>query len=87
MLQFVPIAPWEISTSQTSSRTAMTSKSVKFLKYVEENFSSQVLSEPTRKGALLDLLYSNREGLMGDAIVGGCLGHSDHEMVEFKISM
>ena len=23
--------------------------------------------------------------VMGDVMVGGCLGHSDHEMVEFKI--
>jgi len=22
---------------------------------------------------------------MGDVMVGGCLGHSDHEMVKFKI--
>ena len=49
------------------------------------NFLSQVLSEPTRKDALLDLLFVNREGLVGDVMVGGCLGHSDHEMVEFKI--
>ena len=47
---------------------------------------SQVLSEPTRKDApLLDLLFVNRERLTGDGMVGGCVGHSDHEMVEFKI--
>ena len=56
-----------------------------YLKYVEDNFLSQVLSEPTRKGALLDLLFVNREGLMGDVMVGGCLGHSDHERIESKI--
>jgi len=33
---------------------------------------------------LLDLLHVHR-GLMEDAMVGGCLGHSNHEMVKFKI--
>lgn len=61
----------------------MTSKSGEFQKYVEDNFLSHALSEPTRKDALLDLLFLNR-GLVGDVMVGGCLGHSDHEMVEFK---
>jgi len=35
--------------------TAMMSKSWKFLKFVGDNFVSQVFSEPTRKDALLDL--------------------------------
>ena len=64
--------------------TAVTSKSGKFLKF-EDNFSSQVLSEPTMKDALLHLLFVNRGGLVGGVMIGGCLGHSDHEMVEFKI--
>ncbi len=45
--------------------TAVTSRSWKFLKFVGENFLSQVLSEPTRKDGLVDLLYVNREGLVG----------------------
>jgi len=40
--------------------------------------------EPTRGGALLDLLLSNKE-LVGDVEVRSCLGQSDHEMVEFSI--
>jgi len=44
-----------------------------------------VSSEPNRKDALLDLLMVNREELVGYVIVDGCLSHSDHEMVEFKI--
>ena len=55
------------------------------MKFVGDNILSQVLSEPARKDALLDLLLVNREGLVGDVMVGGCLGHSDHEMVVFKI--
>jgi len=76
------------STSQTFNweyHTAVTSNSGKSLKYVKDNFLTQVLSEPARKDVLLELLFVNREGLVGDVMVGGCLGHSDHEMIEFKI--
>jgi len=45
----------------------------------------QVVEEPTRKGALLDLVLANKEGLVEDVKVGGRLGCSDHEMVEFRI--
>lgn len=45
----------------------------------------QVLREATRKGALLDLLFVNRDNIMCEVMIGGCLGHSNHEMVEFKI--
>ncbi|PKU30268.1 glycerol kinase [Limosa lapponica baueri] len=41
--------------------------------------------EPTRRGALLDLVLTNKEGLVGDVKVRGSLGCSDHEMVEFMI--
>lgn len=44
-----------------------------------------MLSEPKRKDALPVLLFVNREGLVRDVVIGGCLGHSDHEMIEFKI--
>jgi len=40
---------------------------------------------PKRKGALLDLVLTNKEGLVEDVKVGGRLGCSDHEMVEFRI--
>ncbi|GAB0186493.1 hypothetical protein GRJ2_001114600 [Grus japonensis] len=65
--------------------TADTSRFRSFLKHLDDNFLVQVLKEPTRKGALLDLLLVNREGLMGEVAIGGRLGHSDHEVVEFKI--
>ena len=41
----------------------------------------QVVEEPTRKGALLDLVLTNKEGLVEDVKVRGRLGCSDHEMV------
>lgn len=33
---------------------------------------------------LLDLLFVNREGLAGDVMISGCLGHSDSAVVECK---
>jgi len=43
------------------------------------------VQEPTRKGALLDLVLTNKEGLVEDVKVGGRLGCSDDEIVEFRI--
>ena len=45
----------------------------------EDNFLTQLVSELTREGALLDLLLVNREELVGEVKVGGPLGCSDHE--------
>lgn len=55
-------------------------KSGKLLNRVENN----LLSEPSRKGAVLDLSES-REGLVGEVTVGGCLDHGDNELVELKV--
>ena len=52
---------------------------------MEDNFLTQLVREPTRRGALLDLLFTNREGLVGDVEVGSCLGQSDYKMEEFSI--
>ncbi|KAK4832989.1 hypothetical protein QYF61_027013 [Mycteria americana] len=62
--------------------TAETIQSRRFLECVE---LTQLVSEPTREGAPLDLLFANREGPVGDVMVGGRLGHSDYEMIEFLI--
>ena len=43
---------------------AVTTESGKFLKFVEDNFSSQVLSEPTMKDALLHLLFVDRKSVV-----------------------
>ncbi|PKU31484.1 adaptin ear-binding coat-associated protein 1 [Limosa lapponica baueri] len=65
--------------------TAEREQSRRFLECVEDNFLTQLVREPTRESALLDLLLVNREGLVGDVKVGGRLGQSDHEMIEFSI--
>ncbi|GAB0182648.1 hypothetical protein GRJ2_000730100 [Grus japonensis] len=41
--------------------------------------------EPMRRGAMLDLILTNKEGLVGDVKLKGSLGCSDHKMVEFRI--
>ncbi|KAK4827657.1 hypothetical protein QYF61_020429 [Mycteria americana] len=49
--------------------TAERKQSRRFLECVEDKFLTQLVSEPTREGALLDLLFVNREGLVGGNIV------------------
>lgn len=51
-----PDINWEYHTDELS-------KAVKFLKQAEDNFRSQILSEPTRKTALLNVLFENRKTL------------------------
>jgi len=43
------------------------------------------VEEPTRRDVLLDLVLTNEEGLGDDVKVGGSLGCSDYEMVQFSI--
>ncbi|GAB0207304.1 hypothetical protein GRJ2_003196000 [Grus japonensis] len=65
--------------------TARHAQSRRFLQSIDDNFLTQVVEESTRRGVVLDLVLTNKEGLVGDVKVGGSLGCSDHEMVEFRI--
>ena len=65
--------------------TADRKQSRRFLEHVEDNLLTQLVSEQTREGTLSDLLFANREGLVGDVMAGGRLGHSDLERIEFSI--
>ncbi|GAB0183586.1 hypothetical protein GRJ2_000823900 [Grus japonensis] len=60
-------------------------QSRRFLECLDDNFLLQVTEKPTRRGAMLDLVLTNKEGLVGNVKLKGSLGCSDHEMVEFKI--
>jgi len=51
--------------------TAERKQSRRFMECVEDNFLMSLVSEPIRGGALLDLLFTNREGLVGHVAVGG----------------
>ena len=65
--------------------TADKEQSWRFLEYVGDNFLTQLVREPMRGSNILDLLFVNRESLVGDVKVGGHLGQSDHEMLDFSI--
>ncbi|KAK4816014.1 hypothetical protein QYF61_011004 [Mycteria americana] len=74
----IPDVCWKYNTAEKK-------QSRRFLECVADNFLTQLVREPTREGAPLGLLFTNREGLVSDVMVGGCLGQSDHEMIEFLI--
>jgi len=38
-----------------------------------------------RRGAMLDLVVTNKQGLVGNVKLKGSLGCSDHQIVDFKI--
>jgi len=63
--------------------TAERKQSRRFLQSVEDIFLIQLVSEPTRGGASLDLLFTTRVGLVGDVVVGGHLGLSNDKTTEF----
>ena len=56
----VALAPMGVFNFPWEYHTTVMSKSRKFLELVEGNLLSQVLSEPTRMGALLNLSFVNR---------------------------
>ncbi|GAB0206090.1 hypothetical protein GRJ2_003074600 [Grus japonensis] len=65
--------------------TAGHKQSRRFLESADDNFLLQVIEEPRRRGAMLDLVLTNKERLVGNVKLTGSLVCSDHEMVEFRI--
>ncbi|RMC14259.1 hypothetical protein DUI87_09350 [Hirundo rustica rustica] len=59
----LPDICWELNTAEKR-------QSREFLECVEDNFLLQLVSDPTRGGTMLDLLFANRDGLVGDVVVG-----------------
>ena len=55
------------------SSTASSRQSRKFLECTENNFLSQVIDSPTRGNAILALLLTNVNELIGDIRNGDCL--------------
>ena len=60
-------------------------QSRRLLEFVEDNFLSQAIEDPTRGDAILDLLLTSANELIGDIRIGGCLGCSKHAMIEFML--
>ena len=69
---------WEYNTTQKK-------QSRRFQECMEDNILLQLVRKPTRGGGLLDLFFTNREGVVGDVEVSSCPGQSDHDMVEYSI--
>lgn len=66
------------SVFQMSAGIAQSKLSRKLLECVEVNLLTQVVRKPTREGAPVDLLFANREVLVGNVMAVDCLGYSDH---------
>lgn len=49
-------------------------------------FITQVMEKPMRRGALLDLIQTNKEGFVRDLKPGSSLGCTAHEMMESRIA-
>lgn len=55
------------------------------LECVEENFLTQLVRKPIRGNTPLDLLYTNRKGMVADVMVRSRPGRSDYKRTEFSI--
>ncbi|KAJ7409030.1 hypothetical protein BTVI_58103 [Pitangus sulphuratus] len=83
----VLIGDFNLSEINWEHHAAGTTWARRFLKNLDDNIMEQVLREPTWKDALLDLMLVNRVDLMSEVEIGGHLGHREHKVIEFKISV
>ena len=60
-------------------------ESSKFLEIVEDNFLYQKVLEPTRENNVLDLVLTNKSGVIENIEVGEPLANSDHNSIRFDI--
>ena len=60
-------------------------QSRRFLECVGDNFLTQLVKEPTRGSKILDLMFVNGEGLVGDVKGCGHLEQSDHKILDYLI--
>ncbi|PKU41434.1 adaptin ear-binding coat-associated protein 1 [Limosa lapponica baueri] len=65
--------------------TARNIQSKRFFQCIDDNFLTQLVEEPTRREALMDVVLANKEGLVEDSKVEGNLGCSDRGKIEFRI--
>jgi len=81
----VPVGDFNHADISWEDHSARHMQSRRLLQSINDNFLMQMVEEPTRRGTLLDLVLTNKEGLVEDVKAGGNLGSSDHEMVNLKI--
>ena len=60
---------------------AMGGEGARLLDFANDNLLTQMVREPTRGDAILDLILTTDEDLVTGVEVGECLGTSDHNMV------
>lgn len=51
---------------------------------MEDNFLTELVAEPTRADALLDLLFVKTDGFVSDMMAGAFLGCRNHEIRVFN---
>ncbi|PKU39374.1 rna-directed dna polymerase from mobile element jockey-like [Limosa lapponica baueri] len=64
--------------------TAGHKQSRRFLECIDDKFILKVTEKTMKRGAMLDLVLTNKEKLVGNVKFKGSLGCNDHEVVEFK---
>uniref|UniRef100_K7F1V5 Endonuclease/exonuclease/phosphatase domain-containing protein n=1 Tax=Pelodiscus sinensis TaxID=13735 RepID=K7F1V5_PELSI len=57
-----------------------------FLDVIADEFLHQVVAEPTRGDAILDLVLVRSEDFIEEMVVGDNLGSSNHEPIQFKLN-
>ena len=82
-----PLFSWRTSTSliYTGSTTQGKKQSRKFPEFVADNFLVQLVRVPSRGGSLLELLFTNREKLVGDMEIKRCFEQREQEMLVISI--
>ena len=72
---------------QWESMSNMDCRSSVFINCLLDNFLTQVVQEPTRHTALLDLILTNDESIVDDIKVEENLGVSDHNIIRFNMNV
>ena len=62
------------------------SESHPFVECINNNFSIQVVLEPTREINFLDLILCSEEDMITDFYVGEPFETSDHQLIRFKLN-
>ena len=78
----VPNIDWSVTTPTVSSPVNST-----FCSLVHDNFLTQLVSSPTRGDHILDLILTNNPSCVSNVRVVDNLPGSDHDAVEFDLSV
>src|SRR5678815_1563134 len=69
------------------SLSNMDRSSSAFINCILDNFLTQMVQEPTRYDALLDLILTNDESMVDEVRVEENLGLSDHNIIRFNMNV